>query len=140
MYDFKKRSDDAAYYCDPLSSTRTEFASQCNVNNILKKYTKNGINPFLITKDAKYGDFTNVPNHQEALELVMAAEDYFMQFPADIRARFANDPSNMISYLSDPNNHEEAASLGLIDHKLDSIQKNSPPSADTQTSEGGSNP
>lgn len=122
-YDFQKRSDDAAIYFDRKNSlTRQEFVSQCNINNIIKKYVKNGIDPFVITQDAKYGDFTNIPSHQEALDFVLRAEDHFMQLPVELRYRFQNDPGLLMDFLSDSRNREEAVRLGLV------VEKKSPAS------------
>lgn len=142
MYDFQKRSDDAALSFEGEKSlTRQEFVPLCNINNILKKYVRNGVDPFVITKDAKFGDFTNVPSHQAALELINAAEDHFMQLPANLRARFDNDPGLLLDFLGDVNNRDEAISLGLIDQKLnnDDIKK-IPPEAVIKDSEGVSKP
>jgi len=138
-YDFQKRSDDSAIYFDVKSSlTKQEFVSGCNINNIIKKYTKNGINPLCITQDAKYGDFTDVPSHQEALDLIMAADEHFMQLPAELRARFANDPGQLLEFLGDPSNREEAVKLGLVQDLNNDVLKNSPPKADVKGSEGAS--
>lgn len=142
-YDFQKRSDDAGISFDPKDNcTKQEFVSQCNINNILKKYTRNGINPFVITPDAKYGDFTNVPSHQEALDLVLAAEEHFMAMPPHIRSRFNNDPGELLAFLGDVNNRDEAIKLGLvIDKKLNNDpEKKSPASQVDKSAEGGAAP
>lgn len=112
---FQKRSDASAIYFDPKDNrTKQEFVAQSNINNIINKYAKNGINPFVLTKDSKFGDFTKVPSHQEALELVIRAEDHFMQLPAELRSRFNNDPGELLDFLGDKANRKEAISLGLV--------------------------
>lgn len=135
-YNFQKRSDDAGLSFEGTESmTRQEFASQCNINNILKKYVRNGVDPFVITAHAKYGDFTNVPSHQEALDLVIAAEDHFMQLSAAVRSRFDNDPGKLLDFLSDSNNRDEAIKLGLVQEKLTTSVENKSPA--TQVSSSG---
>lgn len=116
-YDFRKRSDDAKYFCEGESLTKQEFRSQVNINNILKKYAKNGVDPFCITQDAKYGDFTDVPSYQDALDLVISAGEHFAQLDAATRRRFDNDPGKLLDFLSNRDNYEEAVSLGLIEKK-----------------------
>ena len=136
-YDFQKRSDDSALSFDgELSLTRQEFVSQCNINNIIKKYVKNGNNPFVITQDAKYGDFTSIPSHQEAIDLVIRAEEHFLQMPASLRNRFDNDPGKLLDFLSDVDNRAEAIHLGLVQDMNTPDQKINPPQAVVEGSEG----
>jgi phage internal scaffolding protein len=135
-YDFQKRSDDAGISFDRKNSlTKQEFVSQCNINNIVNKYVKNGNNPFILTKDAKFGDFTNIPSHQEALELVIAAEEHFLQLPVHIRSRFENDPGQLMSFLSDIDNREEAIKLGLVQDLNSNLEKKSPAKPDVKAPE-----
>jgi phage internal scaffolding protein len=98
----------------------------------------------IVTKDAKYGDFSIVPSHQEAMSLVMAAEDHFMQLPSNIRSRFNNDPGQLLNFLGEASNREEAIKLGLIepDQKSNSNLENlkSPPKAEQSSAEGTSSP
>jgi phage internal scaffolding protein len=44
----------------------------------------------------------------------MAAEDEFDALPAQIRARFENEPANLIDFLSNEQNRDEAEKLGLV--------------------------
>jgi phage internal scaffolding protein len=113
-YDFRARSDAALIFNTEPSRTKQEFATQCDINNILKKYTRNGVNPFIITADAKFGDFSDIPSYQEALDLVNNAADQFMTLPALLRRRFNNDPAELLNFLGDNSNREEAIKLGLI--------------------------
>lgn len=129
-YDFRARSDASMLMNDEPSLTKQEFKASCDLNNILKKYVRNGVNPFVVTADAKFGDFTNVPSYADALNLVISASDHFNALPAVVRKRFGNDPAEMLNFLSDPRNVEEAVKLGLIQsvQKMvtDEPKKNSP--------------
>lgn len=127
-YDFRVRSDASILYNTDPSLTRQEFRVHTDVDNVIKKYAKNGINPFLITKDAKFGDFTSVPSYQEALDLVNSAAEHFMKFDAIVRRRFDNDPGKLLQFLSDPNNRAEALSLGLLEKPKEDAEKKSPAS------------
>lgn len=141
IYDFQKRSDDAGLSFEGTEVlTRQEFVSQVNISNIIKKYVRNGVNPFCITQDAKYGDFTNIPSYQEALELVCAAEDHFLRFPADVRAMFDNDPGKYIDFLNNPENREKAIQLGFVQDLSNTDEKIAPPAAPIKDPEGVSKP
>jgi len=63
----------------------------------------------------RYGDFTGIGDYHTALNRVIAAQDEFEALPAQIRARFNNDPAELIAFLDDDNNRPEAESLGLVD-------------------------
>ena len=55
--------------------------------------------------------------------MVVKAEEAFMTLPAVVRARFANDPAGIFTFLQDPANRDEAVKLGLIvasDESVDS--------------------
>lgn len=94
------------------TKTQQQFKDQCDVNNIMKKYKLTGEwpNP---KKQGIYLDSTNLPDYQSALNTVIAANDSFSTLPSDVRKRFSNDPAEMIKFLADPKNNEEAIKLGL---------------------------
>ena len=61
-----------------------------------------------------YGDFTDVVDYETALQRVITAQESFDALPARVRDRFENDPANLIEFLNDESNRDEALSLGLI--------------------------
>lgn len=48
------------------------------------------------------------------LDIAKAASDHFAMLPVTIRRRFNFNPAEMAEWLHDPNNTEEAVSLGLL--------------------------
>lgn len=94
------------------SLTDPQFKEQCDVNNILKYHTRSRTPlPML---QGKYMDLTNAPDYMTALITIHNAEEAFMDLPAEARYRFQNDPSQLIHFLKDPKNSDEAIRLGLI--------------------------
>ena len=67
-----------------------------------------------ITAPGYYGDLTDIPDMQEALARVHEAEDRFMELPAKIRARFNNRPFELHMFINNPENYDEAVTLGLL--------------------------
>jgi phage internal scaffolding protein len=53
---------------------------------------------------------------------VFAAQDEFDRLPAQIRARFDNDPANLIEFLENSDNRPEAEALGLVDKSVEITQ------------------
>ena len=45
------------------------------------------------------GDFTNIPDFHTAMNLVRQAQEEFVRIPADVRARFNNDPGRFMEFL-----------------------------------------
>lgn len=85
----------------------------CDINKILERYTRTGQLPDMIRREPRYGDFSEVPTFQEALEVVQRAETQFAGLSARVRERFHNEPAEMLAFCSDPKNAEEMIKLGL---------------------------
>lgn len=116
-YDTIAASNESALHCEDASLAQQQFKDETDINNILRQFNVTGLLPET-PLSPRYGDFTGISDYQSALNAVIAAEDGFMTLPADIRARFANDPENLINFLDNPENKDEAIKLGLVDKKL----------------------
>lgn len=90
--------------------TKGSFKDSCDVNNIVKKYLRTGNLPDLVRRDPKFGDFSDVPSFQEALERVRKAEETFAALPAQVRRECGNDPAVFLEKVQDPK--------WAIEHKL----------------------
>lgn len=93
--------------------TKQQFKDECDINNILRRYEKTGALPNMIKSNPVYGDFSNVADFQDSLELVRFAEEQFAGLSAKLRRRFNNDPAEFLAFCEDPENVEEMVSLGL---------------------------
>ena len=60
------------------------------------------------------------------MNAVLAAQDEFMELPAQLRARFNNDPALLIDFLEKEENREEAIKLGLVASKPTSVEAEAP--------------
>jgi len=112
-YDTDAASNESGLHCEDASLTQQHFADECDINNILERFNVTGLlpqNPL----SPRYGDFSGIDDYHSALNAVMAAEDEFDTLPAQIRARFDNEPAKLIDFLSDENNRDEAVKLGLV--------------------------
>lgn len=61
-----------------------------------------------------YGDFTNVPDMQTSMNMIIAAEEEFMRIPPRIRSKFENNVATFVEAVTDPTREEEMIELGLI--------------------------
>lgn len=106
------------------SRTQQHHRDHVNINNIVAKYRKGELVTHINKNQGFYGDFAHLPDYAEALQTVIYAQDAFQGLPADLRKRFGNDPQQLIEFLSDSNNLEEATKLGLVVDKKQNQNNN----------------
>jgi phage internal scaffolding protein len=112
-YDRDAASNESGLACEEPSLTQQHFKDETDINNILRQFNITGLLPES-PLSARYGDFTGIVDYQSALNAVIAAESEFEALPAELRARFQNDPANLLNFLEDENNRPEAEKLGLV--------------------------
>ena len=115
-YDPDAASNESGLHCEDASLAQQHFKDECDINNILRQFNLTGLLPES-PLSPRYGDFTGIGDYHTALNQVIAAEDEFMSLPATLRARFENDPAQLIEFLDKPENFDEAISLGLVNKK-----------------------
>ena len=97
------------------SRTHQSFKEETDINNIMRKYRDTGLVEHVNSHRGDYGDFTNTPaDYHEALNQVIAADAMFLTLPADLRARFNNDPGAFLAFTEDPANEDAMRDLGLL--------------------------
>lgn len=95
------------------SRTKQEFKMECDINEVIRRWTKTGILPPPRAPE-KYGDFTEVNDYQSAINHVKEADQAFSELPAHMRSRFNNSPAELLEFLQDDANGPEAVELGII--------------------------
>ncbi|QCQ84588.1 internal scaffolding protein [Blackfly microvirus SF02] len=99
----------------PPSMTKQEFQAECDINNILKHFSVTGMLRHVSAKAAS-GAYQNLPDgqdFQDSLHTVQRATEAFMTLPSKLRARFDNEPSQFLSFVTNPANADELRKLGL---------------------------
>ena len=127
-YDTLAASDESGIACEDASLAQQQFKDECDINNILRQFNITGQLP-QATLSPKYGDFTGISDYKTALDRVIAADEEFMNLPANLRARFDNDAANLIEFLNNDENRLEAEKLGLVEPKQELIA----PAVEAQT-------
>lgn len=113
-YDRNAASDASGLLCADPTRTQQHFRDEVDINTIVERFGLTGELPSDVRVPVN-GDFTEaVTDYQTALNLVIQADDAFMQLPAAVRERFANDPGRLVEFVSDDANREEARKLGLL--------------------------
>lgn len=109
----RKYSIDCGATKDNPGRTIQSEAEGCDINKMMATFQRTGEIP-PATKIPQYGDFSNAVDFMEAKQLVIDAELMFNSLPANIRTRFQNQPAQLLAFMNDANNKEEAEKLGLV--------------------------
>jgi len=112
-YDTDAASNESGLACEEPTLAQQHYKEECDINTILQKFSITGILPEA-PLSPRYGDFSGIGDYHTALNRVIAAQDEFDALPAQIRARFDNDPAK-IEFLEDEANRPEAERLGLVE-------------------------
>lgn len=111
----KVRSNEAALSFEgQVSLTKQSDAASCDINNIMKNYERTGQLPTVLGPEGFYADVSEFGDFRECQEVVLRAQEAFMSLDARVRARFGNDPAQMLDFVSDEKNRAEAIDLGLV--------------------------
>jgi phage internal scaffolding protein len=97
--------------------TQQHFKDECDINSIMSKYEKTGllVDPLQVRRGyPNFGDFDDLPDYQTSQNMLIEANDMFMNLPSSIRKRFHNDPGELLAFVSDEKNRDEAVKLGLV--------------------------
>jgi len=115
------------YFNDP-SLTKQEYRDDVDINKIIAKFKITGELP--VKKGGYYADVSRIPDYQTILDQVNQAQEMFMTYPAAIRARFNNDPGQLLDWAADPKNRPEAVKMGIL---ADTKMPSEPAKATEQT-------
>lgn len=97
---------------DP-SKTDTQYSQECDANYILDRFKKTGQLSHTAKVRGAYGDVSDLPDLHTALTQITEANNAFMSLDAKLRRKFNNSPEEMIEWLKDSSNDDEAIKLGL---------------------------
>lgn len=116
-YDRNQASQDSALRCDDLSLAQQHMLESTDINYIVKQFGITGKMPTGV-RTPTYGDFTGVYDYHSAVNAIAKAGESFDSMPANVRARFHNDPQEFLEFCSQEGNAAELKTLGLIDPAL----------------------
>ena len=116
---FKRPDNPAIDFSKCERLVAVEFAREADINFLLARYKNTGS---LYTADEmlkakarpRFGDFTAVPDFQTQLDKMREAIDLFGDLPLALRQRFSDDPVQLLEFLQDEKNVDEAVKLGLV--------------------------
>jgi phage internal scaffolding protein len=114
------------------SLTQQHFKTKTDIVEIIKKHDRTGIIEHVQRGIAQYGDYSEVNEYREALDMVNNANASFMELPAEVRAMFGNNAGAFFEFATDPKNEAKMQELGLAEKPV-SVEPTSPPDRDWET-------
>lgn len=112
-YNADKVSAETGLFCADESLAIQSARDEVDINTIVRRFGLTGELPSALSLPQS-GDFTGAVDFHGAMNLVRSAQEEFLKVPADIRARFGNDPGAFMRFCEDNGNYEEAKRLGLL--------------------------
>lgn len=110
------------------SLTEQSHKKACDINTILKNFTRTGMLNHVSKMTGTYGDYA-APMDFHAMQTIIAnAKSMFESIPSDIRTKFDNDPGKFLEFATDPENREAMLEMGFSDAHLP--PREDPPPAD----------
>lgn len=128
--------EETGEWIETPSLAKQAFKEECDINVIVYRFGLAGKMPQNV-RAPTYGDFTNVPTYQEALNALVQAQRSFEAMPARVRARFENDPGQFVDFCSDPANLAELRQMGLAVPEQPQAAQPAPVRVEDQPPPGG---
>lgn len=94
---------------------RQEFREETDMNVIMRRAMNTGHLPVRADIVPTFADVSEIGDFADVQRRVQAARDAFMALPPEVRFRFNNRPEDLIAFVSDDANREEAIKLGLVE-------------------------
>lgn len=79
-----------------VSLVQQHYKEEVDVNTIVRRFGLTAAMPSGAA-GGMYGDFTGITDYDDAVARIERANAGFMSLPAEVRERFGNDPSRLIS-------------------------------------------
>jgi len=111
-YDPNQASRQASLTFLKPSRTQQHQRDESDINVIVRRYMKTGVLPAAVLSPF-YAEFEESLSFQDAQAKIVAAREAFSLVPADVRARFQNNPALFHDFVIDPANKEEPIKLKL---------------------------
>lgn len=105
------------------SLTQQHHAKDADIKNIISQYDKTGLIRNVNQGVAQYGDYSEVNEYKEALNMVIEANQSFMDIPSHIREKFQNNAGQFFEFATDPKNYDQMVEMGLAESKTKTLQE-----------------
>jgi len=113
-YSMDEASVSSGLVCEDPSLADQASLPETDLNLMMKRFGQGAELPEGF-RAPRYGDFDQVSDFQTAMNAVRRAQESFDSLPAAMRSRFHNSPQELLEFLEDASNLDEAVKLGIVD-------------------------
>ena len=113
------------FHCADDGRTKQDQKNQTDINLLVAKYQKRGEDIPQSTRNT-FADVSTIQDLQGNLNLLAEAEEAWYTLPSKTRNKFNNNRVDLIDFINNPNNYNEAVELGLIDKKVETPAEPAP--------------
>lgn len=99
--------------------TQQHYKEECDINRIIKRYEETGNWGEQTNVRPQFGDFSRDFDFRSAQDAIIKASEAFGALSSRVRRRFNNDPVELMEFLADESNRDEAIQLGLIEKPVE---------------------
>lgn len=142
-YDTDEASEESGINTGTEGGAKQEFKDECDINTIVERFGL-GYDMPQNHRPPQYGDFTNISDYHSAMNATAKAREAFEELPADLRAKFDNDPGKYVDFCIDEKNLPELKEMGLLSqeavermNKADEEARIQAAKAETVANQGG---
>jgi len=102
--------------CPEAGKTKQKTGMEHDINKLVARYQKTGVLEIKEDMNGQFIDCCNVGDFHQAMNKIAIAKERFDMLPSSTRARFHNDPGELLDYLATlkPETVDEAVRLGLV--------------------------
>lgn len=126
------------------SRTEQHHRDLVDINQITRRWMAGTPPSSLRQTPPTYADYSSVGEFQDQMNRLAEAKSQFEHLDPELRSRFQNDVTNVVSFLENPENHKEAREIGLLppeaepgsEHSLEGPPVPSTPSSEPPSTEG----
>lgn len=113
-YNMNEASEESGLKCLDKTLAKQSFLEEVDINTIVRRFNLTGQLPENV-RMPQYQDFEGIFDFHSAMNAISQADEAFSAMPANVRARFHNDPGEFVDFCLDPENRAEAVKLGLVE-------------------------
>lgn len=101
-----------------IGKTKQSFKEEADTNNIVKKHGRLAIQQQAALAIKEYGDYTEINEYQQSLDLIRNSNENFAKLPSEIRKEFNNNAGEFLEFATNPKNEEKMYELGIAKRPL----------------------
>ena len=96
--------------------------AECNINKIIKRHGLDIVSKVTAMRSHLY-QFDDVTGNdfQEAMNIIIKAQDEFESMPSQLRKQFDNDPAKFLDFVQNPDNMPVMVEMGPADRDWETL-------------------